>query len=180
MMAESADIPAAIAAEEFAEPVALAETAPADRPAISVKTDTNHLSVAEAALAQARAELAAAAALLETGKPKAAPEAATAETPTGDADDDLDDLFAPEPDAALDPNAVLLGPTPAPAFTLDPATAAVLPMHDMTPAAPPKAAAADTNPADSATPVVAKATAPIDPLAPLKAMSDEEKIALFS
>lgn len=142
------------------------------------------------AFAQALAEMAAAAAAAEPEATSVATPEAPAEQPprahaeadapvplteTSDApDDDLSDLFEPEPDAALDPNAVLLGP--APAFMLHPATAAVLPMHDM---ALPQVA----KPAETAQPEVVEAPVPAklhDPLAPLKAMSDEEKIALFS
>jgi hypothetical protein len=201
-VAESAQAQVETAAVEIVEPVANSEKA-------STETEGAIAGPSEAeraAFAQAVAEMAVAAALEARTTSVVAAEApaestlaasieaetvAAPATPPAEtfdpADDDLSDLFEPEPDAALDPNNILLGPAPvsppAPAFTLDPATAAVLPMHDMALPEAHKAASPQlklvemVKPEAAKTPVPAK---PHDPLAPLKAMSDEEKIALFS
>jgi hypothetical protein len=183
-VADSTQAPAEPATIEIAGTTVVTETASTEtEAAIAGPTEAER-----AAFAQALAEMAVAAALerktpadIEAVAAPATPPAETLDT----ADDDLSDLFEPEPDAALDPNNVLLGPAPvpAPAFTLDPATAAVLPMHDMalpeaSKTASPQLKLVETANAEvSRTPTPAK---PHDPLAPLKAMSDEEKIALFS
>ena len=199
----TAAIESAEATAPAAEPeVAKAETAvaeivePADNSeTASAETEAPIAGPSEAeraAFTQALAEMAVAAALearttsvveAETAAAPATPPAETFDA----ADDDLSDLFEPEPDAALDPNNILLGPAPisapSPAFTLDPATAAVLPMHHMALPDSPKPASPQLKLVEMATPEAAKAPAPTrphDPLAPLKAMSDEEKIALFS
>jgi hypothetical protein len=143
---------------------------------------SDRLNAAEAALAQARAELAAAAALLDTTWPRLVEAKPAVQPALEAADDDLEDLFEPQPDAALDPNAVLLGAAtlPAPTFALHPTTAAVLPVHEMALKPQSGPAAPEVTSTDVGMREPPKAPAPVDPLAPLKAMSDEEKIALFS
>ena len=167
---------------------AATEASPSTKPNATAESQLNEcgsvtataavdLSAAEAALALARVELAAAAVLLGSAPQNSAEERSTAVSVSAEAtDDDLNDLFEPEPDVALDPNVVLLGPAPSPAFTLDPATAAVLPMHDMALSTSTKSAHVK----EPAKPETAQSRTHHDPLAPLKALSDEEKIALFS
>jgi hypothetical protein len=131
----------------------------------------------------------------ELSAPRAEPE--IAETPAGAANSDLDPetlLFGPEPEP--DPAAFLLDPPPDPAALLEtqehvapmtvlprPEFVAPQPPHTETPAVatpePVEAEHSASAPQDTA-PVQPPADAPYDPLAPLKAMSDAEKIALFS
>jgi hypothetical protein len=145
-------------------------------------TKSNRLTAAEAALAQARAELAAAAALLDTTWPRLVEAKPAAESAAETSDDDLEDLFEPQPDAALDPNAVLLGAAtpPASGFALHPTTAAVLPVHEMALKPQSDATTPEVTSSEASMREPPKPPAPVDPLAHLKAMSDEEKIALFS
>jgi hypothetical protein len=86
-------------------------------------------------------------------------------------------------EADFDPSDFLFGPEPEPdpaAFLLEPARPAPTPPAAATPATPePSAAAADQPPLDPAPPD-SLATAPHDPLRALKAMSPEERLAIFS
>jgi hypothetical protein len=108
----------------------------------------------------------------------AAPSDAVAFAATAESDfDPADFLFGPEPEP--DPAAFLLDPTPPPA----PAPKAlVLPQQPDFVATPAKPAAEnpDTSPPAEPDPPPPAASAPRDPLRALKALSENEKLALFS
>jgi hypothetical protein len=82
-------------------------------------------------------------------------------------------------EADFDPSDFLFGPEPEPepaAFLLEPPSPPTTPPATATPDAPQPSAAEDQPAPDPAPP----ATAPHDPLRALKAMSPEERLAIFS
>jgi hypothetical protein len=130
-----------------------------------------------AALEAAAADVEPAMPIEPTAEPAPAPSEMAAPTTTESDFDPADFLFGPEPEP--DPAAFLLDPTPPPA----PAPKAlVLPQQPDFVATPAKPAAEnpDTSPPAEPDPPPPAASAPRDPLRALKALSENEKLALFS
>jgi hypothetical protein len=164
--------------EPAAPPAAAPVTAMEAAPFAAAAGDAVEVSLAVADAVHASVEALQA---VVTALPAAA-EAASAEfaaAPPTDADfDPADLLFGPEPEP--DPAAFLLEPSsPEPVTGPQPTAAATAsaPPGEPTLAAVPFAGPANRPPGES---VAAPAPAKPDPLAPLKAMSEAERIAIFS